>query len=113
KTMLLRAFRLVALEFDRTVVMVDGGSVPPTPSAFLNCLVGSAAENVQAVVDRLNSAGALILLDTFEEMARLTNWLQGEFLAHLATNAKVVVASRFPLALAWNRGHWVHRVRPL
>lgn len=113
KTMLLRAFRLVALELDRTVVMVDGGRVPPTPSAFLNCLVGSAAENVHAVVDRLNSAGALILLDTFEEMARLTNWLQGEFLAHLATNAKVVVASRFPLALAWNRGHWVHRVCPL
>jgi hypothetical protein len=53
------------------------------------------------------------LLDTFEEMAYLTSWLQGEFLPRLATTAKVVIASRFPLALAWNRAHWLHRIRPL
>ena len=113
KTTVIRAFRRLALELDWTVAFADGSRVPTTRSGFLQALGGSVDDDIQDIVDRLNDAGTLILLDTFEEMAYLTDWLQTEFLPRLATTTKVVIASRFPLALAWNRAHWVHRICPL
>jgi AAA ATPase-like protein len=114
KSSLLREFERVAAERDRAVVLVDGGSIPATSRGLLRALSEPASDDLDEVVGRLNAARSVILLDTFDQLGELTDYLQTELLPRLATSVRVVIASRFPLGLAWNRNElWNKVIRPL
>jgi len=114
KSSLLREFERLAAECDRAVVFVDGGSIAPNPRGLLMALSKPATDDLDEVVARLNATGALILLDSFDQLGELTDYLQTELLPRLATSVRVVIASRFPLGLAWNRNElWNKVIRPL
>jgi hypothetical protein len=114
KSSLLREFEHVAIGRGRAVVFVDGGSIPPNSRGLLRALSKPATDDLDEVVARLNATSTLILLDSFDQLGELTDYLQSEFLPRLATSVRVVIASRFPLGLAWNRNElWNKVIRPL
>jgi hypothetical protein len=63
---------------------------------------------------RLNKARALVLLDRFDELGELADYLQSEFLPRLDTSVRVVIAGHYPLGLALSRNElWHALIRPL
>jgi hypothetical protein len=95
KSMLLRAFRRIALEQGRPVLLADSATFPATPTGLLHALGGSEVEEVLAT---LNATRPLLLLDGYAERGSPTRWLQKELLARLESSVKVVIAGRLPLA---------------
>jgi putative ribosome biogenesis GTPase RsgA len=69
KSALLGAFRRLAEEAGRPVVVAEGRGMPPTPECLLARLGGAS---LKEVAQRLNHAQPLVLLDTFEELADLS-----------------------------------------
>jgi hypothetical protein len=66
------------------------------------------------VAVRLNKTRALVLLDRFDELGELTDYLQSELLPGLDTKVRVVIAGRYPVGLAWSRNElWHTLIRPL
>jgi DNA-directed RNA polymerase specialized sigma24 family protein len=104
KSALLAAFRRIAEKGGRTVVVVDGRSVPSTPEAFLAAATGrpGSKRRGEASLAALNETRPLLLVDAFEELEELSRWLQEEFLPNLDTEVRVVVAGRFPLGPGWS-----------
>jgi len=48
------------------------------------------------------------------QLGQLTDYIQSELLPRLATSVRMVIASRFPLGLAWSRNElWNKVIRPL
>jgi len=114
KSTLLHAFKRIADECGRAVVLVDGGSIPATPRALLRALGDPVTDDLDEVVAGLNRASSLILLDTFDQLGQLTDYIQSELLPRLATSVRVVIANRFPLGLAWSGAEpWNKVIRPL
>jgi energy-coupling factor transporter ATP-binding protein EcfA2 len=111
KSELLRAFRRLAEEHGRAVVVVDGRSLRPTPDELLHAL-GSGS--LDQVVADLNGRRPLILIDTAEALGDLTRYLRDELLPRLDVSVRVVIAGRYPLGHVWLRdGHWRALIRPL
>jgi hypothetical protein len=109
--MLLRAFRRIALERGRPVVLADSATFPATPAGLLHALGGSESEEVLAT---LNATRPLLLLDGCAERGSLTHWLQKELLARLETSVKVVIAGRARLDLLWRQeAGWRTLIHPL
>src|SRR2546423_15610397 len=75
KSMLLRAFRQIALERSRPVVLADSAAFPATPAGLLHALGGSQVEEVLAT---LNTTRPVLLLDGCAQRVALTRWLQKE-----------------------------------
>lgn len=114
KSALLRAFKRIAQESGRAVVFVNGGSFDATPHGLLGAMNDSVADDLGSVVARLNDAASLILIDSFEELGGLAEYLQDEFLPRLDTTARVVIAGRYPLSLARSRSEPLQRlIRPI
>jgi hypothetical protein len=104
KTTLLREFVNMAQKAGVTAVYVDGRHFEPSPAFFLHTLARAmnlpAAENV---VDYLAGVigRSLIVVDTYEVLTPLDNWLRDAFLPQLPTQVLVILGSRNPPALAW------------
>src|ERR1700737_4816645 len=114
KSALLRTFKRIAADTGRPVVLVHGDAVPPSPIGLLSALDESPTASLQQVVARLNKTRAVILLDNFDELGELTEYLQSDFLPNLDTSVRVVIAGRYPLGLAWSRNElWRKLIRPL
>ncbi|HEY1573486.1 MAG TPA: AAA family ATPase [Pseudonocardiaceae bacterium] len=90
KSALLRCFAERAAAADRTVTMLDGRMLDPSPAAFL-AGTGSMLADERAV----------LLIDTFECIQGLESWLRERFLPTLPVGALVVVAGRLPPDLTW------------
>jgi DNA-binding CsgD family transcriptional regulator len=111
KSSLLRAFRRFAGGLGRPVRLVDGRTFPPTRAGFLHALGGS---HQTEVLRHLNQVGSILLLDSFEEMHELSDYLRDEFLTGLEVGVKVAIAGRQPMSLNWAAGsHWHRLIRPL
>jgi energy-coupling factor transporter ATP-binding protein EcfA2 len=111
KSTLLRAFARAAEALGRAAVLVDGREVAPTPNGLLRALGGSRPSDVAA---RLGEQNALLLFDTFEDLADLTGYLQREILGRLPLTVRVVIAGRAPAGRLWVDGDpWRRLVRPL
>jgi len=114
KSVLLRAFERIARRRGRNVVFIEGGSLPATWRGLLTALSESTTADLDEVVARLNTNRTLIVLDSFDQLGQLTDYMQSELLPRLATSVRVVIASRFPLGLAWSRNElWTKVIRPL
>lgn len=114
KSALLRAFQRIAVDEGRAATLADGGSFPATVCGLLSALHGSVTDDVDDVVMHLNGTASLILLDSFDQLADLTDYVQAELLPRLKTSVRVVIAGRYPLGVAWSGSEsWHKLIRPL
>jgi hypothetical protein len=90
KSALLSRFAQRAAEAERTVTMLDGRMLDPSPSAFM-------AETGSMLADER----AVLLIDSFERIHGLETWLRERFLPTLPVGALVVVAGRMPPDMMW------------
>jgi hypothetical protein len=101
KSALLRRFAQRAAEAGRTVVVLDGRMLYPSPAALV-------AETGPVLADER----AVLLIDTFERIHGLESWLRERFLPTLPVGALVVVAGRTRPDLTWRADPgWADMVR--
>ena len=95
KTTLLLEFRTRAREAGRTVVLLDGREVDPSPDGFRNA-VGSALPDGTVLPGE-----AVLLVDGYEQLGPIDGWLRQEFLPALPADGVVVLAGREAPAAPW------------
>lgn len=103
KTVLLDALASVAEEAGGTPVRVDARPVEPSPPAFLDAL-GAALdlpEGEPPLGALAEGRRYVVLLDTYEAIASIEEWLRERFLPDLPDDVLVVIASRSPPSAAW------------
>ena len=122
KTALLQAFADLAAECGVTPVLLDARDLEPSPQAFdaavlaalgaapgaaLGAALGAAPGaalgegNGATAVDALTGGRCALLIDTYEVLAALDDWLRTRFLPELPDGTVVVIAGRYPPAPAW------------
>ncbi|MFI7671970.1 AAA family ATPase [Nocardia sp. NPDC049526] len=103
KTALLRVWGEIAEAAGAVTVRVDARSVEPSPVAFLSALgaaLGLAAG--RSPVDALAGGPRhVLLLDTYDLLAPIDEWIRERFLPELPGTALVVMASRDPPSPEW------------
>ncbi|MBI4672094.1 MAG: AAA family ATPase [Chloroflexi bacterium] len=105
KTTLLRELAALAERNGAKSIYLDARNTEPSPYAFLGALaVLLELEPNASMSDALaQRAGRnVILVDTYELLSPLENWLREEFFPDLPENTLVVVAGREPPAAAWH-----------
>jgi hypothetical protein len=107
KSALLHLFEALAQATGRRVVTLDGQSIVATEQGLADAL---GADDAASAAVELNSRPTLLTIDAFEELLSLGRFLQDELLGRLEPQVKVVVASRYPLGLAWSRSGTWHRL---
>jgi uncharacterized protein YndB with AHSA1/START domain len=118
KSTLLREYQQIAVDAGRYVAHIDGRDVEPSPTGFLVALSrahGPRGVDLSDVVRRWPANGVL-LIDTYETIERIDDWLRETFLPQLPATTLVVIAGRNSPASAWRTdGGWssVARVIPL
>ena len=121
KTSLLLELRARAQAAGRTVVLVDGRDIDASPAGFESALaaaLGRGAEARDGGVAAL-PARAVLLVDGYEQLSPLEDWLRDDFLPALDSEDVVVLAGRDGPAAAWRVDPgWrhvvaVHRLEPL
>ena len=104
KTTLLNEFSDVCGQAGVRAVAIDARHIEPTTDSFLEALRlalnASPSESPLAVLTG-RAAPHVILIDTYEILAPLNNWLYDSFLPELPGNALIVLAGRQPPAPAW------------
>ncbi len=106
KTALLREFQHACRRAEVPVRYLDGRNIDPSPEAF------------ERAVERAELPGgrAVLLVDTYETLGDLDDWLRDTFLPGVSEDLLVVLSGRYPPGAAW-RGDlgWreVTRVLPL
>jgi hypothetical protein len=103
KTSLLHQFARAAAAQGRTVALLDSRHIDPSPQGFLLALsLALGLSDPGTVFDALVQAPNLVLLlDTYETLEPLDDWLREHFLPQLPAQALVVIAGRNPAASAW------------
>ena len=114
KTTLVGEFARVAEELGRTSLRIDGRNIEASPTGFLVALsqaIGVDRVDLPAVIERW-PAGAVLLVDTYELLARLDDWLRQTLLPQLPAQTLVVIAGRDEPAAAWRTdGAWAALTR--
>jgi hypothetical protein len=103
KTSLLNVCAGLAADAGARAVRLDGRHLVPSPSAVLGAL-GEALEVPEGegpIVVPDDGGRLVLLLDTYERLAPLDDWLRTQLLPRLPTNALVVVAGRAAPGSAW------------
>jgi hypothetical protein len=102
KTSLLREFARAAAEAGRPVIQIDGRNVDPSPPGILRAVRHAIQleDDTATVVDAW-PAGSVLLIDTYEILAPLDDWLRETFLPQLPAETLVVTAGRDAPAPAW------------
>jgi DNA-binding winged helix-turn-helix (wHTH) protein len=103
KTTLLEEFARVAAQAGRGVVRVDGRNIDPTTSGFLVALgqaLGAKRVDERSVLE-LWPSGGVLLVDTYELLAPLDDWLRSTLLRQLPARSMIVLAGREEPATAW------------
>ena len=104
KTALLNEFSYLCEQARAPVIFIDGRNVDPSPECFINAL--QTALNVTPPTLPLPVLAArperqVIIIDTYEVLAPLDNWLRTTFLPQLPENVLMVLASSNPPPPAW------------
>lgn len=92
KSALLQQFRLLAEHSGRVVRLIDGHDVDCSPAGLQAAL---------AVSEEAGADGSLLLIDGYEKLTALDDWIREHLLASLPADTRVVIAGREPPALAW------------
>jgi hypothetical protein len=90
KSALLRVWRREAEAQGRSVRLVDGHLVDPNPAAFRDA------------VGDLDDDPVVLMVDTYELLQPLDDWLRDEFVANLPVRSIVVLAGRQALSTGWS-----------
>ncbi len=90
KSALLRMFADQAAQADRSVVLIDGHDVQPNRVSF-----GSAFDESAA------TEPPVLLVDSYELLSTLDDWLREEFIAGLPVDSLVVLAGRRAPTAGW------------
>lgn len=104
KSSLLREFSSIATETQVPACYLDARNFEPAPEAFLNALRATLPimpNETSAPFPTVGGGRQVILVDTYELLAPLDNWLREVFLPQLPENVLVVLAGRNPPAPAW------------
>ncbi|MGH7575599.1 MAG: ATP-binding protein [Longimicrobiales bacterium] len=103
KSALLREYAHIAAQEALAVVRLDGRGIDPSPIGFVLAL--REALGLGEAEDPLNRLGqdprAVLLLDTYEMLAPLDEWLRQTFLPQLPEHVLVAIAGRNPPDPAW------------
>ena len=103
KTTLLHEYARVAHEAGRHVVRIDGRNIEASSLGFIVALsqaLGATPCDLSAVLERW-PAGGVLLVDTYERLAPLDEWLRDTMLPQLPARSVVVIAGRHDPATAW------------
>jgi DNA-binding winged helix-turn-helix (wHTH) protein len=103
KTTLLQELARVAEEAGRPVVRIDGRNIEPSAAGVAIALSRSHrsdAADVRSAVDAW-PAGGVLLVDTFELLAPVDEWLRSTLLPQLPARSLVVIAGRNEPAPQW------------
>jgi hypothetical protein len=103
KTRLLDVFAGLAADAGASVVRLDGRDLVPSPPAVLAALRGvlEVPEGEGAIVGPSGSGRLVVLLDTYERLAPLDDWVRTRLLPRLPASALTVIAGRTPPGPAW------------
>lgn len=104
KTTLLREFAQRAEQAHIPAYYIDARNLEPSPESFLTAMQATMSLSpTDSVLDFLSSRPGrlIILIDTYETLASLENWLREKFLPSLTANTLVVIADRNPPEPAW------------
>lgn len=103
KTTLLQEYALIARQVGFPAFYLDVRNIDPAPEAFLQAVrrvvVGGEQDQLSDVLSSF--ARSILLIDTYETLAPLDDWLREVFLPTLPENTLVVLAGRYPLNAAW------------
>jgi hypothetical protein len=104
KTSLLNQFGQLARQAGAAVCSLDGRNFEPTPEGFqasLALALGSNPSQPPAEALALQRGRSVLLVDTYELLTPLDNWLRDVFLPQLPEQVLTVLASRHAPAPAW------------
>lgn len=106
KSRLLDAFAGRARRQGAAVVSLDCRALAPTSDAFLRAVgavTGQDAPAVAETADRLGERGdrVVLILDAYESISCLDDWLRETFIPLLPAHTRVVMASREAPAAGW------------
>jgi hypothetical protein len=103
KTTLLHEFARVANDAGVTRVSLDARHINPNPQNFLAAITRSLTSDPAASPFELLAAvpRSVLLIDTYELLSPLDEWLRETFLPQLSAQTLIVIAGREPLNMAW------------
>ena len=103
KTTLLNEFARAAYELGVSTLLLDGRTLNPAPSEFLlSVRLGLGLEGETTPIEALAGYGrSVLLIDTYELLTPLDDWLRDSFLPELPESCLVVIAGRNPPASMW------------
>jgi AAA ATPase domain len=107
KTALLAAFHRYARAQGRHVLCVDGQHLRPSATALLAAFGGRSTD---AVVRRLQDSQAVVLFDSFDQVARVWPFLRDRLFSRVDGNVRIVTASRQPMTSLLDRDDVWHKV---
>jgi hypothetical protein len=103
KTVLLREFGRVAESMRATVARLDARDIDPSPAGFLAALARALdVDDGATALRHLTQVDLpLLLIDTYEVLTPLDDWLREELLPQLPSSALVVLGGRLPPRHEW------------
>jgi hypothetical protein len=104
KTTLMREYAFLCESRQALPILIDARHLETSPQAFLDALrgglgVGPEVSPFEALAAQQRHV--VILIDTYELLAPLDDWLREAFLTELPENTLVVMAGRQPPSPAW------------
>ena len=103
KSTLLEEFARVAREAGRIVVRIDGRNIEASPLGFivaLNRALGVDRCELSTAIEHW-AMGAVLLVDTYELLTSLDDWLRETLLPQLPARSLVVIAGRHEPGTTW------------
>jgi replication-associated recombination protein RarA len=104
KTNLMQQFSRIADSMKIQTIYVESRNLESTATSLINHLQSSMGLQEQDSPLEVLSASqerTVILIDTYEAIAPLDDWLREEFLPQLSDNTLIVLAGRYPPSSAW------------
>lgn len=104
KTTLLKEFHYISRKFSLPVIFLDLRDLDPQPNSFLMLLEEKLLEaNLASSLKSFQKypGTVVILLDSFELMAPLSEWFKEKFLPQLPAAILLILASRHPPPIAF------------
>ncbi len=114
KTTLLHMYAHIASESGRAVFHLDARDIDPSPQGFLLALSSrtGVGEGWRSLERLAALPPAVLLLDTYERLVPLDDWLRETLLPALPTRVLVVIAGRNPPSEPWRTDPaWRHLAR--
>jgi hypothetical protein len=117
KSTLLLEFHARARDAGRAVVLIDGRDADPSPDGLATALRLALDHQDRQPVQQM-PAGAVLLVDGYEQLGPIDGWLRTEFIPGLRADHVVVLAGRDPPTAPWRSDPgWrqlvaVHRLDP-